>query len=418
MSGMDEVLEFIEENDVKFIRLAFCDIMGEQKNISIMPQELEHAFSVGIHFDSFRILGYDDIEHQDLYLKPDPSTLSILPWRPQQGRVARFYCDVLTAEGKPYAYDARKFLKDTLRECLQTYHFTVRMGLRSEFYLFQTDDEGKPTKEPWDHGGYFDIAPKDRGENIRREICLTLEEMGIQPESSHHEAGPGQNEIDFRTSDALSAADHFITYRNVVSAIAARNGVYASFEPKPLPTESGNGLHMQIATFRDGINLEETDKAFTEHFMAGVFHRMKDITLFLNSRPQSYERFGSGEAPRYITWSAQSCSRLLRVPVVRGKRTGFILRSPDSGINPYLAFAIVIRAGLEGLRNQESLPAPLDRNMRRMTKEELGQFDRLPADLNEAISYARDSAFLQQGPCRDLTNRLIEILEHQSGESR
>jgi glutamine synthetase len=354
------------------------------------------------------------LEYQDLYLKPDPSTLSILPWRPQQGRVARFYCDVITAEGTSYPYDARKFLKDTLRTCLQEYDFSVRVGLRSEFYLFKTDEEGKPTMEPWDQGGYLDIAPKDRGENIRREICLTLEEMGIQPESSHHEAGPGQNEIDFRTSDALSAADHFITYRNVVSAIAARNGVYASFDPKPLREESGNGLHMSISTFRDGKNIDETNPEFTEHFMAGVFNRMRDITIFLNNRPESYERFGAKEAPRYINWSAQNRSRLLRVPIVQGKRTCFILRSPDSGINPDLAFAIVIQAGLEGLRNQEILPPPLDRSMRRMKEADLKQFEKLPANIEEAMQCAKNSTFLQQGSCKDLTNRCIEILEEES----
>ncbi len=411
--SMDEVLEFVEENDVKFIRLAFCDIFGQQKNLSIMPQELEQAFSIGINFDSFRIPGYDDPVYQDLYLKPDPSTLSILPWRPQQGRVARFYCDVITADGDSYPYDARKFLKDTLRECMQTYDLTVRVGLRSEFYLFKTDEEGKPTKEPWDQGGYFDIAPEDRGENIRREICLTLEEMGIQPESSHHESGPGQNEIDFKTSDALSAADHFVTYKNVVSAIAARNGVYASFDPKPLKEESGNGLHMRIAVLRNGEQ-GGTDKDLTERFMAGVYHRMKDITIFLNSRRESYERFGSNEAPRYITWSAQSRSRLLRVPVVRGKKTCFILRSPDSDINPYLAFSMVIRAGMEGLRNQETLPAPLDRSMRSMTEEELSaQFDRLPGDLDAAMDCARNSAFLQDGSCGDLTNRFLSLVEER-----
>ncbi len=409
--SVEEVMEFIEENDVKFIRLAFCDIFGQQKNVSIMPEELERAFSLGINFNSFRILGFDDAEYQDLYLKPDPSTLSILPWRPQQGRVVRFYCDVMTAEGTPYPYDARKFLKDTLKACLTEYDFTVRLGLRSEFYLFKTDDEGKPTNEPWDQGGYYDISPLDRGENIRRDICLTLEKMGIQPESSHHEAGPGQNEIDFKASDALSAADHFITYKNVVGAIAARNGVFASFDPKPLPDECGNGLHIKIATFRGGENIKEFDKEFTEHFMAGVFNRMRDITLFLNNRRESYDRFGLAEAPRYITWSDQGRSRLFRVPVVQGKRTGFILRSPDSGINPYMAFAMVIQAGLEGLRNKETLPAPLTKNMRMMTEKEFAVFDQLPANIDEAVACAKNSEFLQHGQCKNITNRFIEILE-------
>lgn len=407
---VSEVLEFVEENDVKFIRLAFCDIFGNQKNISIMPQELQKAFTTGVNFDSFLILGYDDPVYQDLFLKPDPSTLNILPWRPQQGRVLRFYCDVVLADGTPFPYDARKFLKDTLKEC-NDLGFICRMGLKSEFYLFKTDEEGNPTDTPWDNGGYFDIAPIDKGENIRREICLCLEEMGIQPESSHHESGPGQNEIDFKASDALSTADHFITYKNVVTAISSRNGVHASFEPKPIKGESGNGLHMKISLYRGGVNLDGVEPKTTESFMAGVFHRMRDITLFLNPQVDSYERFGQKEAPKYITWSAQNRSRLLRVPIVQGKRTCFVLRSPDSGINPYLAFAMVIRAGLEGVKNQEQLPPPVDKSSRLVNDEEKASYDKLPESLQEAVDYAKNSSFIQSTFCKDISNRFIEVVE-------
>lgn len=409
---IDEILNFVEENDVKFIRLAFCDIFGNQKNISIMPCELEKAFTTGINFDSFLVLGYDDPVYQDLFLLPDPSTLNILPWRPQQGRVVRFYCDVVLADGTPYPYDARKFLRDALAECSEM-GFACRMGLKSEFYLFKTDEEGRPTQEPWDEGGYFDISPLDRGENIRREICLCLEEMGIQPESSHHENGPGQNEIDFRASDAMSTADNFITYKNVVSAISERNGVYASFAPKPIRGKSGNGLHMKVSLFRKGVNLEEVDPQMSKSFMAGVFNRMRDITLFLNPQVESYERFGENEAPKYITWSAQNRSRLMRVPVVHGKTAGFILRSPDSGINPYVAFGMVVRAGLEGVKNKETLPPPVDVSMRTLSKEERDGYDKLPASLQEAVSCARESAFLKESPCRKVAGRFMEVIEQQ-----
>ncbi len=410
---VSEVLDFIEENDVKFIRLAFCDIFGNQKNISIMPQELERAFDTGVNFDSFLIFGYDDPIYQDLFLKPDPTTLNILPWRPQQGRVLRFYCDVVLADGSPYPYDARKFLKDTLKECRDN-GFMCRMGLKSEFYLFKTDEDGNPTETPWDNGGYFDIAPLDKGENIRREICLCLEEMGIQPESSHHESGPGQNEIDFKASDALSTADHFITYKNVVAAISSRSGVHASFEPKPIKGESGNGLHMKISLYRGGVNLDEIEPETMEHFIAGVFHRMQDITVFLNPTVDSYDRFGQKEAPKYITWSTQNRSRLLRVPVVQGKRTGFILRSPDSGINPYLAFAMVIRAGLEGVKNQEMLPDPVNKSSRLVSDEEKKAFDKLPQSLAEALEHGRNSTFLQENEiCKDISNRFMEVVEQE-----
>lgn len=407
---VEEVIEFVEENDVKFIRLAFCDIFGNQKNISIMPEELRKAFAVGIHFDSFRILGYDDPVYQDLLLKPDPGTLSVLPWRPQQGRVIRFYCDVVTPDGVPYPYDARKFLNDTLQECANM-GFSCRIGLKSEFYLFKTDEEGRPTNIPWDEGGYMDISPMDRGENIRREICLCLEEMGIQPEQSHHEAGPGQNEIDFKTSDALTTADNYITYKNVVGAISARNGVYASFAPKPIKGESGNGLHMKLSTWRNGINIEDVDKEFTASFMAGVYNRMKDITVFLNTQVESYERFGEGEAPKYITWSAQNRSRLLRVPIEGGKKTCFILRSPDSGINPYLAFAMVIQAGLAGLRGKEQLPPPLDISGRKATEAEHKKYEMLPENLQEAVNCAKNSSFLQNGTCKEMSNHFIKVIE-------
>lgn len=408
---INEVLEFVEENDVKFIRLAFCDIFGNQKNISIMPQELCTAFETGINFDSFLILGYDDPVYQDLYLKPDPGTLSVLPWRPQQGRVIRFYCDIVTPEGEPFPYDSRKFLQDTLQECAEM-NFSCRIGLKSEFYLFKTDDDGNPTDEPWDQGGYLDISPLDKGENIRREICLCLEEMGIQPKESHHEAGPGQNEIDFKTSDALGSADNFITYKNVVGAIAARNGVAASFAPKPIKGKSGNGLHMKISTWRNGVNIDDFDHSFTEKFMAGVLNRMKDLTVFLNTQVESYERFGENEAPKYINWSMQSRSRLLRVPVINGNKSGFVLRSPDSGINPYLAFAMVIQAGLAGVRGNEKLPDPLEESIRNISEEDKMKFDKLPGSLQEAVEIAKKSEFIQSDACRNIANHFIQIIEN------
>lgn len=407
---VEEVLNFVEENDVKFIRLAFCDIFGKQKNMSIMPQELKMAFSIGINFDSFLILGYEDQKYQDLYLKPDPGTLAVLPWRPQQGRVIRFFCDVVLPDGTPFPYDSRKFLKDTLQECADL-GFSTRIGLKSEFYLFKTDEEGRPTDIPWDQGGYMDISPLDRGENIRREICLNLEQMGIQPETSHHEAGPGQNEIDFRTSDALGTADNYISYKHVVGAISARNGVFASFAPKPIKGMSGNGLHMKVSTWRDGINIEDVDPAFTASFMAGVYNRMRDITLFLNTEKESYDRFGENEAPKYITWSAQNKSRLLRVPIVNGRKTCFVLRSPDSGINPYLAFAMVIQAGLAGVRNKEVLPPPLDVSSRYASDEDKSKYEKLPESLVEAVKCAKESDFLQNTVCKDIANHFIEVIE-------
>ncbi len=406
---IEEALEFVEENDVKFIRLAFCDIYGNHKNISIMPYELEHALYEGIAFDSFNVEGYEDEHFRNLLLKPDASTLSVLPWRPQQGCVIRFYCDLMLSDGTPYPHGARRFLKDTIKECKEA-GFSCRIGLKSEFYLFKTDEEGNPTNVPWDNGGYLDVAPLDRGENIRREICLCLEEMGIQPEASYHESGPGQNEIDFKAADALKSADNFITYKNVVSNIAARNGVYASFAAKPLKGKSGNGLHLYITFNRGGMDLSEEHPEIADTFLAGVFHRMRDITVFLNSQEESYLRFGENEAPKYITWSEQNSSRLLRVVQHKGKKTGFVLRSPDSGMNPYLAFAFVLQAGLEGVRNMETLPPMQEKSMRGVQEQNDCAYETLPMSLSEAIDCAKKSDFVQQGTKKEIANRLLNKL--------
>ena len=408
----DEAIDFVEENDVKFIRLAFCDIFGHHKNVSIMPTELKKAFDVGIPFDASRVEGYKDPVYQDLLLLPDPATLSILPWRSQQGTVIRFYCDVVTSEGKPFPYDARQFLKKSLSEC-KSMGFTCHMGIRSEFYLFKADEDGNPTNTPWDNGGYFDISPLDKGENIRREICLCLEEMGLRPESSHHESGPGQNEIDFKQADALRSADHFITYKNVVTSTAARNGGYASFAPKPIEGQSGNGLHLKIELFEENELMDRKDPKKAENFMAGVLNRMRDITVFLNTSKDSYLRFGENEAPKYITWSTQNRSRLMRVPVERGERSGFILRSPDSEVNPYLAFGMIIRAGLEGIKKGETLPPPVDKSISLCDKKERENFGKLPLSLTEAIEWARGSEFLKQTEIIDIASRFIDLTEEK-----
>ena len=408
--SIDDILEFVEENDVKFIRLAFCDLYGTQKNISIMPQELRHAFEEGVNFDSFLILGYEDSDGQDLFLKPDPDTLHVLPWRPQSGRVIRFYCNVVLSDGTPFKYDYRNFLKNTLEKCNEL-GFSTRMGLKSEFYLFKTDENGNRTNEPFDEGGYFDVAPNDKGENIRREICLTLEEMGINPQSSHHERGPGQNEIDFMAGDVLTTADNLVTYKNVVENIAARNGVWASFDPKPIENAPGNGLHIKMANYRGDVNLQNEDKEFSESFMAGILNRMRDITLFLNCRRDSYSRFGMSEAPKYITWSAQNNSRLLRVPEVNGKRNNFILRSPDSCINPYLASAMVIQAGIAGVNNKEKLPPALEVNSRYLTEDRSAYLEMLPLSIEEAIECAEQSSFINDSDFADIAARYIETIK-------
>ena len=342
---MKEVLEFIEDNDVKFIRLAFCDLLGVQKNISIMPSELPRVFEHGIVFDAWAITGFQTEQKSDLLLFPDPATLSVLPWRPQQGRVVRFYCNIKNPDGTAFSCDTRWILKETIQDCAKS-GYQCKVGAECEFYLFKTDEDGTPTMEPLDQGSYFDIAPLDRGENVRREICLCLEEMGLNPESSHHEQGPGQNEIDFMFSDTLGSADNLLTFKSVVKAIANRNGLFASFMPKPIASESGNGLHINLSVNKNGQNIfkgtEEGHNKVAESFIAGVLKHTKEITAFLNPTINSYERFGGFEVSKYVSWSHQYRSQLIRIPAAKGEKLRTDLRSPDRTVNPYLAFALII----------------------------------------------------------------------------
>ena len=393
---ISEVLQFVEENDVKFIRLAFCDIFGVQKNISIMPSELPRAFDTGISFDASSIDGFMNIDESDLFLVPDPSTLSTLPWRPSRGRVVRFFCDIKYPDGRHFEGDGRYILKNVLNE-LKEMKYICKVGTEFEFYLFETDENGFPTKKPFDMGTYFDIAPIDKGENIRREICLTLEEMNITPESSHHESGPGQNEIDFKYDDALTTADNFVTFKSVVKSVAARNGLYASFMPKPLKNESGNGLHINLSLFKNGLNIFKTEidehSQAAESFIAGILERIQEITLFLNPITNSYSRFGNFEAPKYISWSHQNRSQLIRIPASKGENSRMELRSPDPSCNPYIALALIIKAGMEGIKKGIKLIPSYNFNM--YENKNSKDFKKLPENLEEAIILAEKSDFIK-----------------------
>ncbi|MDO5547895.1 MAG: glutamine synthetase family protein [Eubacteriales bacterium] len=393
-----EITQFIAENDVKFIRLAFCDIFGMQKNISIMPRELSRAFEDGISFDASAVRGFMNIESSDLLLFPDPSTLSVLPWRPSQGRVVRFFCDIRYPDGRPFEGDGRYVLRQA-HEDIKRLGYSVQIGTECEFYLMQNDEYGNPTKVPHDNAGYLDIAPLDKGENVRRQICLTLEEMNLRPEASHHENGPGQNEIDFAYSSALHAADNMITFRSVVKTLAAANGLYASFMPKPFRDHAGSGLHINLSLFSEGENLfteegplENPDSAA---FMMGIMNRIYDMTVFLNPLVNSYDRFGQCEAPRFITWSHQNRSQLIRIPAARGINSRMELRSPDPCANPYLAFTLLIRAGIEGIRRQLQLCDPCNMNLFNAPHSAVREYDCLPVNLKEAVEAAKHSDFIR-----------------------
>lgn len=383
----DEIRQFVAEEDVKFLRLAFCDIFGDQKNISILPDELDRAFTYGIAFDASAVPGFGDEVHSDLFLHPDGSTLCMLPWRPDHGRVARMFCRVLRPDGAPSDADCRTLLRQAVAEAEKQGIF-FSFGTEMEFYLFHRDDRGEPTRIPYDNAGYMDVAPEDKGENVRREICLTLEQMGIRPECSHHEQGPGQNEIDFRYSDPLTAADNAVTFKSVVSSVAVRNGLASDFSPKPLPDQPGNGMHINIsARSRDGRDV-------MPQIIAGILEHIREMTVFLNTREDSYHRFGSSKAPRYISWSSENRSQLIRIPAAQGEYRRTELRSPDPLCNPYLAFALLIYAGLDGLARRLTLPQAADVNFYTAPAEVKARFRTLPETLEDAKAAAAASPFI------------------------
>lgn len=392
---VSEILKFVEENDIKFIRLQFCDIFGQLKNISIMSSQLDKAFSHGISFDASSIGGFLNVEESDLFLVPDPKTLSILPWRPQEGGVARFFCFIKTPEGEIFKGDSRNILKNTVDK-LFNLDLRAKVGPECEFYLFKTDDEAEPILIPQDNAGYFDVAPFDKGENIRRDICLTLEEMGLIPETSHHESGPGQNEIDFRFDDPLESADNFITLKSVVKTIASLNGLHASFMPKPIIDKSGSGFHINLSLTKGDKNIFLTDGKHSkeaESFIAGILYRIKEITAILNPTVNSYKRFGAFEAPKYLSWSHKNRAQLIRIPASTGEFSRMELRSADCTCNPYLAFTLLIEAGLEGIEKKRQLSKPIDGDIYEVVKNK--KMEALPKNLGEALNSMKNSSFVK-----------------------
>lgn len=399
MTTEQEVMEFVEENDIKFIRLAFVDLFGTLKNIAIMPSELSRALAGGISFDASSVKGFCGVEQSELFLRPDPNTITVLPWRPQTGRVARMMCDCITPEGELFSGYSRTILRRQAEKAAQQ-GYRFRLGTEYEFYLFEMDEQGRPTLTPQDEAGYMDVFPLDKGENVRRDVCLTLEAMHIPPETSHHESGPGQNEIDFRYAGPLTTADHAMAFKSAVHTIAAQYGLHASFMPKPLAEESGNGLHVNLSIEKDGHNLfEPADGQLpqeAQHAMAGILRRIREISLFLNPIPSSYKRLGAFEAPKEINWSYGNRSQLIRIPAAAPGAGRMELRSPDPACNPYLAFSLMIAAALEGMEEKAPLPAPMAAS------------GELPASLEEAIRLAEGSAFVREVVPESMLDKYLE----------
>lgn len=403
-----EILDFVEENDVKFIRLTFCDMFGNLKNIAIMPNELPRAFEYGIPFDASCI----NDGYSDLLLVPDISTLSVLPWRPKSGRVVRFFCNIKNMDGSDNVGDMRTSLTNYINS-LRLDGYTCEMGTKCEFYLFDLDENGNPTKKPHDTGSYLDVAPLDKCENARREICLSLEEMGLNPKSSCHKHGPGQNEIEFRENEPVTAADNMVHYKTVVKSIAAQNGLFASFMPKPLPEEHGSALSISVSLKKGGSNIfgscledmTEEGKCFT----SGVLRRIREITAFLNTTTNSYKRFGIGYAPKYVDWSFENRAQLIRIPRAVGVSPRIEIRSADACCNPYVAFKLILAAGIEGIRNGDS--SLLDATMKVEHKPE--GFESLPSTLSEAVDIARKSEFVKRTLSSEIRTNIFSKLDRQ-----
>lgn len=399
-----DIVRLVEEEDVEFIRLQFTDMFGTLKNVAITKSQLEKALNNQCMFDGSSIEGFVRIEESDMYLYPDLDTFAIFPWRPQQGKVARVFCDIYRPDGTPFEGDPRYILKKTLAQAAEMgYQFDV--GPECEFFLFHTDEEGRPTTLSHERAGYFDLGPVDLGENARRDMVLALEEMGFEIEASHHEVAPAQHEIDFRYDEGLATADNIMTFKLAVKTIAKRFGLFASFMPKPKYGVNGSGMHVNMSMSKDGKNIFDDPKDLlglsreAYYFIGGLMKHMRGMAAITNPLVNSYKRLVPGyEAPIYIAWSATNRSPLIRIPAARGAATRIELRCPDPAANPYLVIAVCLAAGLDGIKNKIEPPEPVTTNVFDMRKDEKTALHiaSLPADLREAVEEMKKDEFICQ----------------------
>ena len=421
-----DILRIVEEEDVGFIRLQFTDIFGVMKNVAITTSQLEKALDNQIMFDGASIEGFARIEESDMYLYPDLDTFEIFPWRPQQGKVARLICDVYKPDGTIFKSDPRYVLKKVMSQA-KSMGFEFDVGTECEFFLFHTDDDGLPTTVTHESAGYFDLGPVDLGENARRDMVLTLEDMGYEIEASHHESAPAQHEIDLHYDEALASADSIMTFKLVVKTIARRHGLHATFMPKPKSGINGSGMHINMSMRKDGINIfhDSKDSAGLSKeaywFIGGLMKHMKAICFITNPVVNSYKRLVPGyEAPVYIAWSARNRTPLIRIPDTRGDAVRVELRSPDPSANPYLALAVCLAAGLEGIQNEIMPPKSVDCNIYEMSEEErkASGIEMLPGSLLEAAREFEKDAFIQSVLGEDLSKKYIEAKTREYADYR
>lgn len=424
----EDIIRLVEEEDVEFIRLQFTDIFGMLKNVAITSSQLEKALDNRCMFDGSAIEGFVRAEETDMYLYPDLDTFEIFPWRPQQGKVARLMCDVYCSDNTPFEGDPRYVLKKVLKEAEDMgYRFNV--GPECEFFLFHTDEEGRPTTTTHEMAGYFDVGPIDLAENVRRDIVLNLEEMGFEIESSHHEIAPAQHEVDFKYAKGLVAADNILTFKMAVKTIAKRHGLHATFMPKPKAGVNGSGMHINMsledkngknvfADTSDELGLSET----AYQFMAGILAHIRNMTILTNPIVNSYKRLIPGyDAPTYIGWSpAAKRGQLIRIPSSRGESTRIELRSPDSAVNPYLALAACLAAGLDGIKKNMVPPKALSVNAASMDEREWKELgiSQLPKTLGEAIEAFEGDEFLMGVLGNHIYTKYLEAKKEEWSEFR
>lgn len=389
----EDVFHMVREEDVQFIRMQFTDIFGQLKNVAVTASQIERAVNNEIMLDGSSIEGYVRIQESDQYLWPDLDTFAVLPWRPQYGKVARLICDVHNPDGASFMGDPRNVLKRTLLRA-ERLGYTFNIGPELEFFLFQTDERGQPTTETSDEAGYFDLGPLDHGESTRREVCLSLEEMGMQIEASHHELAPGQHEIDLKYVDALQAADNIMTFKLAVKTLAQKNGLHATFMPKPVSGTAGSGMHVNMSLFRNGRNVFFDENApgqlseLARQFMAGLLAHARGFCALTNPLVNSYKRLLTGyEAPCYLAWSSSNRSSLIRIPAPRGQGTRVELRNPDPACNPYLVFAACLAAGLDGIEHGLTPPPEVTENIYAMSDADRAarNITNLPVNLADAL---------------------------------
>lgn len=416
----EDIMKMAEEENVRFIRLQFTDLLGIIKNVEIPVGQLTKALDNLMMFDGSSIEGFVRIEESDMYLYPDLDTWVVFPWTSEKGKVARLICDVYNADGTPFAGDPRGVLKRVLAEAKDLGFTSFNIGPEPEFFLFKVDEKGEPTLELNDKGGYFDLAPTDLGENCRRDIVLELEDMGFEIEASHHEVAPGQHEIDFKYADAVTTCDNIQTFKLVVKTIARKHGLHATFMPKPLFGVNGSGMHCNMSLFKDKENAfydKSTETGLSEtamQFLAGIIKHAESFTAITNPTVNSYKRLVPGyEAPCYVAWSMRNRSPLIRIPASRGLSTRVEVRSPDPAANPYLAIAAMLASGLDGIKKKMTPPAPTDRNIYVMNKEERVKegINDLPATLKEALNKLAEDEVITKALGEHAIEHFVEAKE-------